>query len=572
MWSTTRRAGVLSDDGDRGHRRHSARAPRLRKWSRFSAHRGAAAIARPSAHGVAPAIARPPLRALPLLSPQDATAFVRVAEERRFDGSDGDVGVHCLQMNGKAVPLLGGAQLSRRPWLLYVRAAGRALCNWITLIKSDQSKCSMDWYVVTGTPGTGKSAFANYFVARQLAVGKTIYFMFGTQGLVLEPSAGGRPPRATRYDKEFLPRFETLVQNADAEGSWCVLDAVQPSLSWRIPTLLVTSPREELYKEWLKQGKGEPYFMPLPSFEEICELSSALGTGMDDAALKERIKVGGYVFRYVADGSWTIEQLRRRADEAVGNPTLDRIRDFVRAAKRDTETSSRIVHVDVPRHATQGWRFAWPEYTFASDFVSELVYTRAQELVDEGTWWAMLNGHGGWPRIYNPLLFEDLAQRRLCRPGAQVRIRRVAGAATYEPARCEDDGSYLVTISARELELRKFVTVAELSSRDATLWIPDRPNFPAVDGVLLRADAATSFLLQCTATEGHRRDDWTTGAQMVPVVRELAELWRGKFGEAPMRVLYVVPYALWRDQKVTVTCPINVCVYVCRLEDGMPRV
>jgi hypothetical protein len=182
---------------------------------------------------------------------------VRVAEERRFDGSERDVGVHRLEIDGKGVPLLGSMQLRDHPWLLYVRAAGHALCNLIMSTASDKDKRSLDRYVVTGTPGTGKSAFANYFVARQLAMGKTVYYMFGTQGLVLEPSAGGRPPRATRYDEEFLSHFRTLVQNAAAEDSWCVLDAMKPSLSWRIPTLVVTSPREELYKEWLNEaGKG----------------------------------------------------------------------------------------------------------------------------------------------------------------------------------------------------------------------------------------------------------------------------------------------------------------------------
>jgi hypothetical protein len=76
------------------------------------------------------------------------------------------------------------------------------------------------------------SAFANYFVARLLAMGKTVYYSFEMEGLVLEPSAGGRPPRATRYDKEILPRFKTLVRNADAEDSWCVLDAMKPIGSW----------------------------------------------------------------------------------------------------------------------------------------------------------------------------------------------------------------------------------------------------------------------------------------------------------------------------------------------------
>jgi hypothetical protein len=109
------------------------------------------------------------------------------------------VGVHRLEIDGKNVPQLGGMGLTtQRPWLLYVRAAGRALCNLIMSQVSDKDKRSLDRYVVTGTPGTGKSAFANYFVARQLALGKTVYYLSDSQGLLLEPSAGERPPRATR--------------------------------------------------------------------------------------------------------------------------------------------------------------------------------------------------------------------------------------------------------------------------------------------------------------------------------------------------------------------------------------
>jgi hypothetical protein len=73
---------------------------------------------------------------------------------------------------------------------------------------------------------------------------------------------------------------------------------------------------------------------------------------------------------------------------------------------------------------------------------------------------------------------------------------------------------------------------------------------------------------------GHRKDNWAVGANMKKVTRGLAELWRGEFGDAPLRVLYLVPHARWRDQKVTVTHPqgISVCVYVCRLVDGTHRV
>jgi hypothetical protein len=57
---------------------------------------------------------------------------------------------------------------------------------------------------------------------------------------------------------------------------------------------------------------------------------------------------------------------------------------------------------------------------------------------------------------------------------------------------------------------------------------------------------------------------------MKNVTRGLAELWRGEFGDAPLRVLYLVPHMLWHEQNVTLTPPqgISVCVYVCRLVDG----
>jgi hypothetical protein len=69
---------------------------------------------------------------------------VRVAEERRFDGSERDVGVHRLEIDGEGVPLLGGMQLRDHAWLLYVRAAGRALCNLIMSTASDKDKRSLD--------------------------------------------------------------------------------------------------------------------------------------------------------------------------------------------------------------------------------------------------------------------------------------------------------------------------------------------------------------------------------------------------------------------------------------------
>jgi hypothetical protein len=472
-----------------------------------------------------------------------------MAEERRFDGSEGDVGAHRLQIDGKDVPLLGVVGRTKRPWLLYVRAAGRALCDLIESSVSDKEKVSMDRYAVTGTPGTGKSAFASYFVARQLAMGKTVYYMWEKQGLVLETSTVGRPARATRYGEESLLRFKTLVEDANAADSWCVLDSLKANGAWLLPTLVVTSPKVELYEEWIKQGEGRTCYMPLPTFEECRELSSALGTGMDDAALKERIKVGGYVFRYVVDGAWTLEELRLQAGAAVRDADFGRLKKCMRGVKIDSEINSRVVHVDVPLCAIRGWQFDRPEYQFASDFVSELVCKIARYKLDDDTWWAMLNGIGQWKRHYNPLLFEEMAQRRLCRPGAQVRIRRVAGPATYDPATCEDDGSYLLTISARELEVKTFATIANvLPNRSATLWIPSRHNFEAIDGVLFQKDAESSFYLQCTATQGIRADNWADTTKMVEVAHTLADLWRDSFGNEPLRLLYVVPHSLWLEQ------------------------
>jgi hypothetical protein len=82
-------------------------------------------------------------------------------------------------------------------------------------------------------------------------------------------------------------------------------------------------------------------------------------------------------------------------------------------------------------------------------------------------------------------------------------MRRVAGPATYE-----EDGPHVLMISAGELDMKRIRTIADVSPRrNATLWVPDRSNFPAIDGVLLQKDAATSFYLQCTAMNGHRKDN-----------------------------------------------------------------
>jgi hypothetical protein len=93
---------------------------------------------------------------------------------------------------------------------------------------------------------------------------------------------------------------------------------------------------------------------------------------------------------------------------------LYRIIASVNAVRRDTDDNSWVVHVNVPRCAKNGWRVAWPQYQFASDYVSELVYdyVRANDLLDDDTWVAMLTGSRGWRRICHPLILEEISQQR----------------------------------------------------------------------------------------------------------------------------------------------------------------
>ena len=183
------------------------------------------------------------------------------------------MGIHRLQKNGVAVSLLGDPDGTLFKSILYVRQTSVELRGHIRQVMQSSARdgvITRKRFAVTGTPGIGKSSFSNYFAAMVLREGKTVFYQFKEEyGVVLEPGKNGQPPQATIYD--VLTAFHGVVRRADAESGWYLIDSATPIVS-KVPALLVTSTQPRFYNDWLKQGGGAPFYMPLPEEEEIRKL------------------------------------------------------------------------------------------------------------------------------------------------------------------------------------------------------------------------------------------------------------------------------------------------------------
>jgi len=471
--------------------------------------------------------------------------FIAASQELDLKGNDTDVGVHELLLEGQRVSLLGDLMRFGKG-LLFVRAASVQIFKCIlSTYDAPRPDDRRERFVVTGRPGTGKSSFGCYFAAVLLARGFTVYYQFKqTYGLVLEPSSGAAPARATIYREDILSSFRAMVSGLPAERSWYLIDSAKP-IECTMPALLVTSPKLALYQEWLKQGQHEPMHMPEPTFEEIKELSGALESGLQDDQLEERIFVWGYALRYVASGTLSVKALRRKINKAINLATFDQIKEAVFRGQADDALSSQLIGIRVPQDENAQWDFYDFEYHFASAYVEEQLFTLALRDPDKGAMWRLVNSDAWWTEgsQVRAVQFERLAIEYLCQKGTLLRIRLV-------------NTRNVIDVVMPGLVEERFTEMGEVQSNDPSrLWVPTSATFPAVDAIYFGVNAITSFLFQMTVQQSNDPRRWDEGKREV-VWKHFAGMWAAGFGsKEPVRACVLVPTCRFLTNDIDVATP-----------------
>ncbi|CAM9615718.1 unnamed protein product [Pylaiella littoralis] len=170
---------------------------------------------------------------------------------------------------------------------LFIRPSYKKLSE---LILDGGSEGTLPQFVVTGTPGIGKSVFGLYLLSLLRCRGKTVvferksfWFRFSDEGV----------------DEGDYSSFKNAGYLHD-ENTWYLSDPEEkPEELLRLATVVMVSPTYERTKEFLKLRDSEQVFMPVWELDELFECREAVFPHVPRADVAEYFRVVGGVPRAV---------------------------------------------------------------------------------------------------------------------------------------------------------------------------------------------------------------------------------------------------------------------------------
>ena len=424
--------------------------------------------------------------------------FIQAAMLSNLTGDASDAGLHTMSVDGKRVKLLGDFQQNLFDGKLFVREAGVQLRQCIL---DEHTKSGQLCFVATGTPGIGKSSFAAYFAAMLLREGKPVlYQLKEAYGILLEPSMAGQLPKASRY-KNPRSNYEWLALLEDWKSGWYIVDSSPPLYSL-LPTLLVTSTQPTMYKEWLKQAKMDPYFMPLPTDDEFLCFRDALDSNLADDQIFDRIGLVGRSFRKVFSNK-TNDELGKEMDRILSALSALNIHEELVSPASDKLLTSSVVHITTKRSLDGKYSFDDPEYVISSERMRNKVVARAFQGDVTKVWAALQKSTSGYPSSIRASLFEEASRKVLVLPGFRVAVARWDLNGKLQQAQLMP--SPFTDATLKPFRGGQLSNAGSFLFSDKVLFYPVQENFPVLDAFGTTGDGTTFYLLQLTTDVTTRR-------------------------------------------------------------------
>ena len=273
-------------------------------------------------------------------------------------------------------------------------------------------------WIVTGTPGIGKSCFGLYLLWKLRTstlgsrrsilyrpVGSPVFYVFQSDGsegvLTAEPTAKALRP--------LLQNLRTVV----------IVDAVEPPLCFDALTILITSPRRDVYWTFSKSEGTTFRFMPVFSLDEMLKcrhvsFSETVGVETVHALFARWGGVVRFVLQKASDS--TQQALLESALESVN---LKMVQEAIGSLDAADDVCHRLIHVDVTDlHSLMHKRAQIASMYVAERVIDHLVRTECDALL------SFLRASAGEP-ITGGLrgnLFEAYAHR-IIRCGGNFSVR-----------------------------------------------------------------------------------------------------------------------------------------------------
>ncbi|KAA1080753.1 hypothetical protein PGT21_019414 [Puccinia graminis f. sp. tritici] len=261
--------------------------------------------------------------------------------------------------------ILGDENLGDR---LLVRPVYKELCEFF------KANAYNRW-VVTGTPGIGKTFFSLYYMWIAARAKKTVVWQppFLPEHLSYLMTSSGVELVGT-WDSEITDALAT----SDAVH---IVDGKAPKLR-KVWTLLVTSPQHNHYHQFLKENNSKLLYMPPWSYEELqtCKAILYPDERILPTTLMDRVfEWYGGVPRYVlarastefkqkgGDEDAAFQAVNQRLTEAINRGGIMDVMKAFQAKTPDGQFSHRVVHIySHPSGALTRYHLSWASHQVES--------------------------------------------------------------------------------------------------------------------------------------------------------------------------------------------------------------
>ena len=457
-------------------------------------------------HTLAQADARAACAATALLRSPQELFFVALLEALY------DAEARSLALPAGAGAEWGGAAGSGRT--LFVRECYDAL---------DAAVCSNKFSLVRGTPGIGKSMFARYHVWRALQRG-------GVDAIVYDCTFGAAPPLRIILERGVARNVEPhpIERLLYAESTLYVADGTPPSMS-RCRTLVVTSPKRDVWKEWAKGLDVAEFFVPPFDAAEMERCRALCFPALDPAAVARSFDVWGgsarLVLRHHEKASAPHFQ-RELASSLTFDALLSVAHDLAAGGSASADTPQRVVHM-VPIDGLRSF-----ELRFASRHMMEVFYALLQHSSAERVrdFVAAAESSPAMAPLRGQL-FERLALAVLCRRvgGEALPLFALGDSARSAPAAEPLVDRGVIFFRSVE-EAAAAVRACQLAGETPPLCRPHAANFATWDAAAIDAERRLT-LYQATVSAAH-----DVKLRGLSLAEPLAELSAGT-----VRLVFVVP-------------------------------
>ncbi|KAI7946349.1 hypothetical protein MJO29_010876 [Puccinia striiformis f. sp. tritici] len=383
----------------------------------------------------------------------------------------------------KGAYVLGNPELCHR---ILVRSVYEELREHI-----DESFAKSKW-VVTGTPGVGKTFFSAYYLWVAACEGRTVVWQpFQTQ-------PGGRPTYLLTSDGvERVAYGSPELVNALQKSETVYIVDGQPPLLCPARTLLVTSPQYRNYKDILKQSRSDSLFMPPWSYEELQHCKAILYQKLPTTLMDRLYDWYGGVPQYVlacASDEFTgnggnedaaVGTVVAILKKAIGKGSLTSIIKAQEAEHLDGEYSHRVLHLcRHPSRSLSQSHLAWASLLAENEVVKRF----SQEILNDMKYYLRFSNDNHQSNIRG-LIFESYAHVML-RNGGRFQARRLCGSNVTSSQNGE------VAFSPAEVQF--FEAYEEIKLVKNVLWRPASKNLASIDSLRGPAD-----FFQVTVSQRH---------------------------------------------------------------------